>query len=158
MVFVNNRKVNHADWKVEPVVSSSNGRTYLSINMKTALNTGDRIHIFYLPEAYEEILLTNHLSKFDDIIIDASGLEYTFDKDLFMINVDGKKINNNDIQNISMNRVRITTDYPEYSNVCVCKYLNPDALLEKVFSYGDMWSNAVESITTDQYEKLFVKA
>lgn len=158
MVFVNNKKVNYTDWILEPVVSPSNGRTYLSINMKTALNTGDRIHIFYLPEAYEEILLTNHLSKFGDIIIDASELEYSFDKDLFMIFVDGKKINNNDIQNISMNRVRITTDYPEYSNVCVCKYLNPDALLEKVFSYGDMWSNAVESITTDQYEKLFVKA
>lgn len=155
MIFVNNKKLNFSDWSLEIV---NNKKDFLTIKTLTPLNKGDRIHIFYIPETYEEIILNNHLSQFGDIIVDTSNLGYSFDKDLFMIFVDGKKINNEDIQNISMNRVRIKTDYPEYSNICICKYLKSDELLEKVFSYGDKWSNAVSSLSVDQYNKLFIKS
>lgn len=156
MIFVNNKKLNFSDWSY---VIENNGKADIpKIKTNTGLKVGDRICIFYIPDPYEEIVLTNHLNSFGDIIIDASQLDYSFDSDLFMIFIDGKKVCASDIQNISMNRVRVKTDYPEYSNVTVCKYLNPDALLEKVFSYGDIWSNAVESLSKDQYDKLFIKA
>ena len=99
MIFVNNKKLNFSDWSLEIV---NNKKDFLTIKTLTPLNKGDRIHIFYIPEAYEEIILNSHLSQFGDIIVDTSNLGYSFDKDLFMIFVDGKKINNEDIQNISM--------------------------------------------------------
>ena len=46
---------------------------------------------------------------------------------------------------------------PEISNGQI-RYLKPDELLEKVFSYGDKWSNAVSSLSVDQYNKLFIKS
>ena len=156
MIFVNGKKLNFSDWKLEIVNDGS--RDQLVIKTNDGLSVGDRIHIFYIPETYQEIVLSNHTSSFGDIIIDASELEYSFDTDLFMLFVDGNKIPASDIQNISMNRVRIKTEYPEYSDVCICKYLNPDKLLEKVFSYGDTWSNAVAGISKEQYKDLFIKS
>ena len=156
MIFVNNKKLNFSDWSY--VVENNGSADIPKIKTKSGMKVGDKISIFYIPDPYEEIVLNNHLNSFGDIIIDASQLDYSFDSDLFMIFIDGKKVCTSDIQNISMNRVRVKTDYPEYSNVTVCKYLNPDSLLEKVFSYGDTWSNAVESISKTDYEKLFIKA
>ena len=116
------------------------------------------IHIFYLPDAYEEIILNNHTSVYGDIIVDASMLDYSFDNELFLIFVDGHKILKDDVQNISSNRVRIKTSYPKWSNVCICKYLNPDRILQKVFSYGDIWTKSVDGLSEADYEQLFIKS
>lgn len=155
IIFVNTKKLNADEWIVN-LPSETNFN--ISIKLDNALNKDDRVHIFYIPEPYEEIILENHTNSVGDIIMDVSELDYPFDSELFMIFADGNKIIADDIQNISSNRIRIKTNIPLQSNICVCKYLNPDKLLQKVFSYGDIWTKSTESITADEYEKLFVKA
>ena len=93
---------------------------------------------------------------YGDIYVDTSELEYQFDKDLFMVFVDGYKINNNYLENIDSNRVRITNQTGTIDNVTVLKLMQPDELLSELFSYGDTWSYAVESLTPQDFEKLLL--
>lgn len=157
MIFVNGLKLNQSEWQII-YPTSILPRERITVILNEGLHIGDQINIFYVPDAYEEIILENHTSKFGDIILDASLLDYSFDNELFLVYVDGHKIIKDDIQNISSNRVRIIPQYPEWSNVCICKYMNPDALLQKVFSYGDMWTKSVEGLTEDDYEQLFIRS
>lgn len=156
MVFVNSLKLNFNQWDLQ-TMNDANHRERITITTEMELQRNDLIEIFYIPDPYEEIILDNHLSKYGDIILDVSELDYSFDNELFLIFIDGKKINKDDVQNISMNRVRIRSNYPVNSNVTICKYLQPDKILEKIFSYGDKWSNAVNSISENDYNNLFVK-
>lgn len=157
MIFVNGLKLNQDEWElITPTHTTP--RKGITIRLVNELQQGDMIHIFYLPDAYEEIILNNHTSVYGDIIVDASMLDYSFDNELFLIFVDGHKILKDDVQNISSNRVRIKTSYPKWSNVCICKYLNPDRILQKVFSYGDIWTKSVDGLSEADYEQLFIKS
>ena len=98
-------------------------------------------------------------------------LGYSFDKDLFMIAVDGWKINHHNIQNISNHRCRITTDnivetsempYPIGRNAVIpsiylYRFLQPDKLLSKIYSYSDKWSDAVDGLSVQDYTNLLTK-
>lgn len=75
-----------------------------------------------------------------------------------MIFVDGHKIATDNIQNISMDRIRIKSDYSINSSICICKFMNPDKLLEKLVSYSDKWSDAIADLSEKDYENLFIKA
>lgn len=156
MIFVNQIKLNLDEWELS-IMDNDHHLDALSITVDTSLNAGDMINIFYIPEPYEEIILENHTNNVGDVIMDVSDLEYPFDSQLFMIFLDGRKMLTDDIQNISSNRIRIKNTIPLNSNVCVCKYLNPEKLLYKVFSYGDLWTKSVESLSVSEYENLFVK-
>ena len=90
-----------------------------------------------------------------DINLDTSELGYPFDKDLFMISIDGKKINNDNIQNVSSHRVRLTHMDGPFNQICINSFMKPDALLKEVFSYGDTWSSAVDTLSKEDYIKLF---
>lgn len=157
MIFINGVKLNQDEWELVSNANDDSGIFTTIIKTDNFCNNGDRINIFYLPESYEEIIIDNHHSEFGDLILDTSELGYTFDRELFLIFIDGKKVQTERIQNISANRVRILSPQPEYHKVCICKYLNPDKMLEKIYSYGDIWTNAVNSISVSDYEKLFTK-
>lgn len=162
MVFVNGIKLNRNDFEVE-YMNNENHLDKVTVILSEYLNKGDRIHIFYLPESYDETIInlkdsTNKLyASTNTIIMDVSELDYTFDSELFIIFVDGKKVLVSDIQNISANRVRIKTgNLTNNSEVCICRYLNPDKILQKVFSYGDSWTSKVDNLEDGDYKRLFV--
>ena len=157
MIFVNGIKLNQDEWElIKPTHTSP--RSEITVRLDNPIHGEDIIYIFYLPDSYEEVVLENRLSKNGDIILDADMLDYSFDNELFMIFVDGHKILRDNIQNISSNRVRVKTSYPEWSKICICKYLNPDRILQKVFSYGDLWAKSVSGLSEDEYEQLFIKS
>ena len=156
MIYVNGLKLNQDDWQL--LYPTHNiPRKDISIKLNSSLKLGDKIDIIYIPTPYEEIILKNNSNKFGDIILDASNLDYVFDNELFLIFIDGNKILKDNIQNISSNRVRIKNK-TTWNEVCICKYLNPDRILQKVFSYGDLWSKSVNGLSNSDYEKLFIKS
>lgn len=156
MIFVNGLKLDQDDWRLT-IPERYVPRNNITVTLNKPLARGDVIHIFYLPNAYEEIILKNTANKNGDIILDASLLDYSFDNELFLIFIDGHKIIKDDIQNISSNRVRIK-NRTEWESICICKYLNPDRILQKVFSYGDHWTKSIEGLSEDDYEQLFIKS
>lgn len=150
MIFLNDKKLNFNEWNL-------NDNNH-SIEILPTLTKGDVVNIFYIPDSYEEIIFDKFNSGFKDIIIDTSELGYGFDNELFMIFVDGHKIATDNIQNISMDRIRIKSDYSINSSICICKFMNPDKLLEKLVSYSDKWSDAIADLSEKDYENLFIKA
>jgi hypothetical protein len=74
-----------------------------------------------------------------------------------MVSIDGKKILNSNIQNVSSHRVRLTHMDGPFKQICINSFMKPDALLKEVFSYGDTWSRAVDNLSKEDYIKLFKK-
>lgn len=155
LVFVDGLKLTNDQFSLQ-VMSNDNQITRMSINTTDVVSKGSYIHIIYIPDAYNELLIENYESKYGgDINLDTSELDYPFDKDLFMISIDGKKILNDNIQNINSHRIRITHMNSPFKEICINSFMKPDALLKEVFSYGDTWSRAVDSLSKEDYLKLF---
>ena len=156
LIFVNGKRISFEQFELNIQVDQ-NKTDWNYITLHTQLVDLDKLEIFYLPDAYEELSSNVDKSKgYGDIYVDTSKLEYQFDKDLFMVFVDGYKINNNYLENIDSNRVRITNQTGTIDNVTVLKLMQPDELLSELFSYGDTWSYAVESLTPQDFEKLLL--
>lgn len=156
MVFVNKRKLTFQEFDINIAVGETT-REWNFITTQSILHEGDRIEVFYLPDGYEEINVVNENSKgYGEICINTDELDYPFDKDLFLIFVNNKKINYNSLENISNNRIRIKNKDGVLDNVTVIKLLHPDLLLSKLFSYSDSWSNSIDSLNSKEYEQLLL--
>ena len=155
LIFVDGIKLTNDQFSLQ-AMDNDNQITRMSINTVDTISEGSYIHIIYIPDAYNEILIENYETEYGgDINLDTSELEYPFDKDLFVISIDGKKILNENIQNINSHRVRLTHMNAPFNEICINSFMQPDALLKEVFSYGDTWSRAVDSLSKEDYLKLF---
>ena len=105
------------------------------------------------------------------------SLGYQFDKDLFWLAYDGKKINYSCIENINNHRCRITADpliydpeLPENTDgtwpptgkehstqLYLYRFLQPDKLLSKLYSYSDKWTDVTNELSPKNYETLLTK-
>lgn len=165
MVFVNGKRLNFASWDLNLPVAEPLSK-YISITFKKELQAGDKLDIFYIPIGYEEIFSATNETLTDDIArvrLTLDDLGYPFDKDLFMIFTNGTKINyeminniNNHTIDVDIKKMKDIDDNYIYdtSNTCVLKFIQESELLGKIFSYSDHWSNAVDSLTNEQYLKL----
>ena len=159
MVFVDGLKLNNDDFALQ-VMSSEHQIDCMTIETNKEISSGSYIYFIYVPDAYDELIVHNYSSQTSngDITLDSSELEYPFDKDLFLVSIDGEKILNSNIQNISSHRVRITHKEQPFKEICINRFMQPDALLKEVFSYGDSWSRAVDTLSPKDYIKLFKDA
>ena len=158
LVFVDGIKLINDEFGLEAMTEENQNRMMKIVTTNT-VKKGSYIHIIYIPDAYNEILIDNYESEVlnGDINLDTSELDYPFDKDLFMISIDGQKIVNANIQNVSSHRVRLTHMDGPFKQICINSFMKPDALLKEVFSYGDTWSRAVDTLSKEDYIKLFKK-
>lgn len=158
LVFVDGVKLINDDFGINVMINENQIRM-MSVVTTNTIKKGSYIHIIYIPDAYNEILIDNYESEVlnGDINLDTSELDYPFDKDLFMISIDGQKIINANIQNVSSHRVRLTHMDGPFKQICINSFMKPDALLKEVFSYGDTWSRAVDNLSKEDYIKLFKK-
>ena len=174
IVFKNWLLLTQNDWDLHTMTNESPSK-YISIEFKETLKEGDVIEIFYLPISYDEIDISGDIdptqySTNRDILISQDHLGYSFDKDLFMISINGWKINYHNIQNINNHRFRITTDnieetsempYPlgrsSVPTIYLYRFLQPDKLLSKLYSYSDKWSDAVDGLSVSDYTNLLTK-
>lgn len=156
LIFVDGIKLINDEFSLE-YMTNENQISRMTITTDNIVKKNSYIHIIYIPDAYNELLIENYESEVSngDINLDTSELDYPFDKDLFMISIDGKKILNSNIQNISSHRVRLTHMDGPFKQICINSFMKPDALLKEVFSYGDTWSRAVDNLSKEDYIKLF---
>lgn len=156
LVFVDGIKLNSDDFSLQ-FMTSEHQIDCMTIETRDEISKGSYIYFIYVPDAYDELIVNNYSSQVSngDITLDTSELEYPFDKDLFMISIDGEKILNSNIQNISSHRVRIIHKEQPFNEICINRFMQPDALLKEVFSYGDSWSRAVDTLSPKDYVKLF---
>ena len=133
----------------------------MSIRTNVSLHKGDIIDIIYVPDPFDEIILKDYIPNENGIIeLDENILQYPFSKDLFLIFMNGKKVSNDLIEDISKNKIRIKNisndDIINMDNICICKYIIPDKILKELYSYGDEWSNSINTLNDSDFYKLFV--
>ena len=182
MIFKNWDLLLQDDWDLI-IPTNETPAMYITLKFKEQLLEGDEIEIFYLPMSYDEIDITNQIdwnmyNQVGDINIDMSTLGYQFDKDLFWLAYNGKKINYDIIENINNHRCRITADPlvedPELptdtdgtwppsgtrqnnNKMYLYRFIQPDQLLGKLYSYSDKWSDATDALSVKDYETLLTK-
>ena len=169
MIFKNWKLLLQSDWDLI-IPTNETPAMYTSLYFNDTLYEGDEIEIFYLPMSYDEIDITDQINwsmynSVGDINIDMSSLGYQFDKDLFWLSFDGNKVNYSCIENINNHRCRLTADPTindpsrglTKSKVYLYRFLQPDQLLGKLYSYSDKWSDATDSLTAKEYETLLTK-
>lgn len=182
MIFKNWDLLLQDDWDLF-IPTNETPAMYITLKFKEQLLEGDEIEIFYLPMSYDEIDITNQIdwnmyNQVGDINIDMSTLGYQFDKDLFWLAYNGKKINYDIIENINNHRCRITADPlvedPELptdtdgtwppsgtrqnnNKMYLYRFIQPDQLLGKLYSYSDKWSDATDALSVKDYETLLTK-
>lgn len=172
MIFKNWNLLLQDDWDLI-IPTNETPSMYITIRFDNMLCEGDEIEIFYLPMSYDQIYIGDDVDwslyeKVGDINIDMNKIGYQFDKDLFWIVYDGRKVNYNCIENINNHRCRLTSNPLEYdpelpalkdisNQMYIYRFLQPDKLLSKLYSYSDKWSDATDSLSPKDYEILLTK-
>lgn len=134
----------------------------MAIKTMTPLKKGDIIDIIYVPDPYDEIILRNYIPNENGVVeLNREILQYPFSKDLFLVFMNGKKVPNDQIDDINMNKIRLKSitddDKASMDNITICKYIIPDNILKELYSYGDDWSDSIDKLSDSDFYKLFVQ-
>ena len=118
LIFVNGKKINREYWDLKLGTSNQ-----IQLHITTSVNYVD---IFYVPDICEEITISRYISYYGygDIDIPQSDeFDFPFDKDVFFVYINGKKIPISEIENIDKNSFRIVSGGKNFENLCICNLL-----------------------------------
>ena len=151
LIFVNNKKIAMDKWELLNTSS-------LQIQL-IGITDVQNIDVFYLPDECDEITNTEYRTTFGmgDVDIPDGEIDVPFDKDVFLVFVDGVKVPNEQIQEIDRNSFRILNQEDIIPNLCICKYIQSDVIMKELISYEELWSNGTESLNKEVFERLFKK-
>lgn len=171
MVYKDGVRIPPSMWELE-IMSNEVQRKYISIQFAHDIEPDSLVEIFYLPVSVS--LVADYSVKSVDttngiVVGNLDELEIPFDKDLFFVEWNYHKVNIDDIENISKNTFKIkpsaidnthpqSADIDVYhqgpvrdSRLLISTYMRKDILLSKLWSYTDLWSNALEDIRQSDY-------
>ena len=155
MLFLNGKLLSKQNFTVtEPKTTRPFDKLYLYIT--THLEPSDVLEVYYMPcELTDEIYL-DKLELTGDVIVDASNISVPLSTDNYFIFVDGKKINPEDVINISRNKLRIKTTYGSIHNVVFTRYNHSIEEIEEAFKYtgDDEWSRYIDSLHQFELNRL----
>lgn len=177
MVFLNGRKLTNAQYRLT-IPKVTRPFDELCVYITKELVIGDKVEVVYAGDDLTEIYNSSDLDLSGNIVLDKSKMMFGFDKDIHMVFVNGKKIPNKDLVNISNDRLQIITDTNSTKNVSIVRcvegneflselYLRtedalsslynklPKEIIDQLFKAEDM-SNIDEDIMKDSISKKFV--
>lgn len=109
--FINGRKVDNASFLITiPKVSRPFDAMYIYTSI--FVYPDDRIDLFYLPNEYYDINYNNQFTINENGYIETKSklLDFPLTLDNYLFFINGKKINQNDIINVSVDTVRLSVD------------------------------------------------
>ena len=156
LIFVNGKKINLNDWVL--YTHSKDNTDNIQIEITNAYSIS-KLDVFYIPETVEEITIDKYIDSYamGNINIESDMMDVPFDKDVFYVYINGTKINANDIDNIDKNSFHINGYTSSISNLCICKYIQSDHIMRELLSYGELWSDGTQTLSSNGYKKLFDK-
>lgn len=153
IVFINGRKIDRENFKITDV-KPTRPFVNISIYFNFVLRDGDIIDVFYIPEVMEEILISPTINTDNTVVVDRSKIKYGLDKNVYMIFINGKKLNNNQVVNISANKI-LLRNIDSRSNISIVKYIQDDELLSTLFSSNDLLSDIVNNLSSTQFNSVY---
>lgn len=150
MIFVNGRKVNKENYRLT-IVNPSVPFTDLSMYIQLPLLKGDKLDIFYVPSSLTELIMEPTIPIDGNIVVDKTKISYNLNKELYLFFVNGKKINKNQMIDISSTNLMITRDIETVKNLCLIKHITDDVTLKQLFDDNiSSWDNIMNNITEEE--------
>lgn len=123
MVFVNGCKIDKTEYTVT-IMNQYRPFDELVLYISTILEKDDRVDVFYVPEYLEEKYREPKTSLKGTILLRANYPKmYALSRNTNMVFVNGVKIHPDDIVDIDMNKIVVSTKYNEIHNVTVIEYI-----------------------------------
>ena len=157
MIFINGRKIDNSDFQFTKVDRNVPFED-LSLYIRNPLKATDKIDVFYVPEEMEEVITMTTVPPNGDIFIDKSKLPYAFDKDLYFVFINGKKVNNDDILTINSHKAKIINDVGTIRNLSIIKHANDyEAISELYHLNNNIYDSIVDSLSSSDLNTLYSK-
>lgn len=152
IVFVNNRRIDRNNFKITDVKPT---RPFINISIyfNIILKQDDKIDIFYVPDVMEEVLISPKVNN-NIAIVDTSKIKYGLDRNVYMLFLNGKKLNMNQIINSSANRILIK-NVDSTDNLSIVKYIPDTKLLSDLFIGSDILSDILNNLPIGQFNLLY---
>lgn len=157
LVFLNGRKLDITQYKIT-IIKSTRPFDAACVYMNPVLQLSDKVEVFYAGDDLTEIYDNNDLSLSGNIVLDKSKLSYGFDKDLYMVFVNGKKIHPDNIINIAQNRLQILSDSNSTKNVSIIRCVKgDDELIDTFMNNTDSLTQICNGLTDNVMKQAFMK-
>lgn len=155
LVFVNGRKIDNSNFKVtisKPNLPFDDISVYLNI----PLEKGDKVEVFYVSEPLEEILLQPRITNNGIIVIDRNKLSYDLDEELYLVFINGRKMNSTDMKKMNSNRLKIVTNLESIRNVTIIRHVPDNTILASIFKsiHSDI-DDVYDSMQLSDLENIF---
>lgn len=154
LVFINGRKINQDNFIL---VSASPEQPFddISIYMTFEFDIKDKVDVFYVPEVCHEFAMAPRIPTTGNIYLDRNNFDYGFNKEFFLIFINGKKIYNSQIKNINSSKIHIDSDINSVNDICILKYMNGIDNLVNLFKTGESeWDEITNTIEKDNLYKM----
>lgn len=109
MIFLNGKKLDLKSYLIT-IPKSTRPFDVLSVYFNKELVKGDVVEIFYIGLDIEEVYNNDDLNINGNIVMDRSKLKFGFDKDLYLVFINGRKIPYNNIIDIDSNKLQILSN------------------------------------------------
>lgn len=155
LVFINGRKIDNENFKVT-IAKSSLPFDDLSVYVNIPLLKGDRIEIFYVSEPLEEISVQPRITQSGVVTVNRDKISYDLDEELYMVFVNGRKMNSTQLKKANSNRLKILSDLESIDNLCIIKHVKDDKIISNIFRsiHSDL-DNAYDGLSDFEISSLF---
>lgn len=155
MVFVNGRKIDTNNFKVT-IIKPTRPFDDLSVYINLELEKGDKLEVFYVPDKLEEVVIKPNIDITGNIIVDKTKLKYNLSKDLYLIFINGKKVNDNQIIDIDQNNLKIISDVKSLHNLTIIKHIEDEEILSSIFDVEkDQITEIIDSLSEVDLNKIY---
>lgn len=155
LVFINGRRIDNSNFKVT-TVKPTRPFDEVAVYVNLPVSKGEKVEVFCLPEKLTETVTEMNLELSGDICLNKSKISYNFSKDLYFVFVNGRKMNPNQMFDISQNTLRIITNTNSTRNISVLKHIDDDKVLKDLFDKNeDMLTETIRSIPPKELNKLY---
>ena len=155
MVFINGRKIDNNNFKVT-IAKANLPFDDISVYLNLPLEKGDKIEIFYISEPLEEILLQPRITNNGIVVINRDKISYDLDEELYLVFVNGRKMNSTDMKKMNSNRLKIITDLKSIRNVSIIRHIPDNTILATIFKsiHSDI-DEIYDNIQISELENIF---
>lgn len=155
MVFINGRKIDNENFTIT-IAKDTLPFDDLSVYVNIPLSKGDKIEIFYVSEPLEEITVQPRINQSGIVTVNRDKISYDLDEELYMIFINGRKMNSTQLKKMNSNRLKIITNLKSIDNLCIIKHVKDDKIIANTFKsiHSDI-DNAYDGLSDFEISELF---
>lgn len=152
LVFIDGRRISSDYYEL---ITNDEETPIFDISIYTTIPVykGSRVDIFYLPYTFDSITEENDELNGRDIIIDGSKLSYRLNNYAYLYFINGKKIHQNEIINISSNKVRLNIDPQSNLHLVIQRHIDPIEGLTDLLMNSD-YDAYIDSLTEEELDDI----